>query len=193
MIRNKRELMETLNLDSKNYQGLTRNKFIHTLRMTPISDQIMVWAYIKEMRHNEYHLNKNYKSTFLKIWRRINLIISNFKLRKLAYKTGLQIAPNTIDSGLTIWHMGPIIINGRARIGKNATIHPMVVIGYKNKDERAATIGDNVYICAGVKIIGNITIGNNVTIAPNSVVTKDFPDNVIIGGIPAKIIKYKSC
>ena len=53
------------------------------------------------------------------------------------------------------------------------------------------TIGDHVGLGPGVKIIGNITIGNNVFIAANAVVVKDVPDNCIVGGVPAKIIKYR--
>ena len=49
-------------------------------------------------------------------------------------------------------------------------------------------IGDNVVICAGAKIIGNVRVGDNVIIAANSVVTKDVPSNSIVGGVPAKIL-----
>ena len=52
-----------------------------------------------------------------------------------------------------------------------------------------ATIGDHVSLLIGSKVIGKVTIGNNVVIAPNSVVIKDVPDNCIVSGVPAKIIK----
>ncbi|WP_418332522.1 DapH/DapD/GlmU-related protein [Segatella sp.] len=52
-------------------------------------------------------------------------------------------------------------------------------------------IGDNCYIATGVTILAPITIGNNVTIAAGAVVTKDVPDNCIVGGIPARILKIK--
>lgn len=54
------------------------------------------------------------------------------------------------------------------------------------------TVGDNVFISLGAKVIGKVRIGNNVTIAPNAVVTKDVPDNAVVGGIPAKIIRMKT-
>lgn len=50
-------------------------------------------------------------------------------------------------------------------------------------------IGDNCFIGGGARIIGNIHIGNNVTIAPNAVVVKDVPDGMTVGGIPAKPLK----
>jgi len=52
-------------------------------------------------------------------------------------------------------------------------------------------IGDNCILFAGAKVIGNVTLGNNVIVAANAVVTKDFPDNAVVGGIPAKILSYK--
>ena len=115
-----------------------------------------------------------------------------WKLRQISYKTGFQIPPNTCGPGLQIWHYGYIIINQNTRIGRNLTVYPGVEIGHKVPSGGCPVIGDNCFIGAGAKIFGKIKIGNNVTIAPNTVVTKDVPDNVIVGGIPAKIIKYKN-
>ena len=55
----------------------------------------------------------------------------------------------------------------------------------------APTIGDNCIIYPGAKIFGKITIGNNVVIGANAVVNKDVPDNAIVAGVPARIIRYK--
>lgn len=63
-----------------------------------------------------------------------------------------------------------------------------MTIGYTN-DNDYPTIGDNVTIYAGAKILGNVTVGDNSIIAANAVVVKDVPANVIVGGVPAKIIK----
>lgn len=54
------------------------------------------------------------------------------------------------------------------------------------------SIGNNCYISTGVTILGPVNIGNNVTIAAGAVIVRDIPDNCIVGGIPARIIKYKS-
>lgn len=59
-----------------------------------------------------------------------------------------------MGKGLTIWHWDPIIINPTATIDDNCTLYPGVLIGHKEPGGRAAIIGDNVYIDAGVKIIG---------------------------------------
>ena len=57
------------------------------------------------------------------------------------------------------------------------------------KDGRKPKILNNVTICCGAKVLGGITIGNNAVIGANAVVVKDVPDNAIVGGVPAKIIK----
>ena len=63
-----------------------------------------------------------------------------------------------------------------------------VIVGNNNKGE-LAVIGDNVDLTIGCKVIGGVHIGNNVIVAPNSVVVKDVPNNAIVSGIPAKILK----
>ena len=85
---------------------------------------------------------------------------------------------------------GGSIINSKAKIGTNLTIYPGTIVG-RTGDGGVPTIGDNVFIGGGAKIFGGIKVGNNVTIAANSVVVKDVPDNAVVGGIPAKIIKFK--
>ena len=87
-------------------------------------------------------------------------------------------------------HLNGIIISHYANIGKNATIYQQVTIA-QSENRKSATIGNNCVIGAGAKIIGEVTIGDNVTIGANSVVTKDIPDNVVMAGVPAKIIRKK--
>lgn len=84
-----------------------------------------------------------------------------------------------------------IIISHYASIGKNAWIAQQVTIGQAIDKNKAPQIGDNVIIGAGARIIGDIRIGDNVTIGANAVVIHDVPDNCVVGGIPARIIKIK--
>lgn len=113
------------------------------------------------------------------------------RLRHYSYKTGFQIPPNTCGAGLTIWHWGAIIVNGKASLGENCVLYPGVLIGHKKEGLPCPIIGDNCFIASGVKIIGSLTIGDNVTVAQNAVVNQNIPSNVLIGGIPARIIKTK--
>lgn len=95
-----------------------------------------------------------------------------------------------ILKGLRIPHPIGIVIGKGVCAGKNLILYQNVTIGQNNGEY--PVIGDNVIIYAGAKIIGNIVIGNNVVIGTNSVVTKSIPDNAVVVGNPAKIIKYRS-
>lgn len=82
-----------------------------------------------------------------------------------------------------------IVIHARAVIGRNCVIGQNTTIGGKSGWYEVPVIGDNVRISAGARILGPVRIGNNVIIGANAVVVKDVPDNCIVAGIPAKIIK----
>lgn len=79
-----------------------------------------------------------------------------------------------------------IIVHYKAKFGYSCTIYQQVTIG--GKDGKAATIGNNVVIGSGAKIIGGVNIGNNVIIGANTVVTKDIPDNVTVVGAQMRIL-----
>lgn len=112
-----------------------------------------------------------------------------FRYHNLSLKLGFSIPHSVFGPGLAIVHYGTIVISPNCLIGSNCRIHVGVNIGANGGETNAATIGDNVYIGPGAKIIGNIRIGNNVVIGANAVVTRDVPDGVTVGGIPAKIIR----
>ena len=191
MILNKKQLYEILKSDGRNYSPvLGWKKYYRRKGTQPISDQWNIWLYIKRMRYAEYHdTNSNSSKGIKRIFHYICYYWYCFLLRRISAVTGFQIALHTCGKGLTIWHWGDIIINPAARIGDNCTLYPGVLIGHKNPGGGAAKIGNNCFIASGVKIIGNIIIGDNVTIAPNTVVFKDVPSNSIIAGNPAVIIK----
>ena len=113
---------------------------------------------------------------------------------KAKRKTGIEIHPGAkIGKGLFIDHGMGVVIGETAIVGDNVTMYHGVTLGGtgKEKGKRHPTIGDNVFIGSGAKLLGNIKIGNNVKIGANAVVLKDVPDNVTIVGIPAKIVKLK--
>lgn len=119
--------------------------------------------------------------------------IARIILEHYEFKYGISIPCLTeIGSGFYIGHFGGIVINVATVIGKNCYVGQGVTLGQVNRGERKGnpTVGDNVYIGAGAKVIGNIKIGNHVAIGANAVVTKDVPDFAVVVGIPAKIISY---
>ncbi len=114
-----------------------------------------------------------------------------FRYKKLGIKLGFTIPYKVFGPGLAIVHYGTIIISEGASIGKNCRIHADVNIGANAGSSIAATIGNNVYIGPGAKIVGEITIGDNSVIGANAVVTKDVPPSCTVGGVPARIISEK--
>ena len=98
---------------------------------------------------------------------------------------------NRVDEGI-----GPgfLIMHGRAsgisakRIGRNCCIYQHVSIGYVNETDKP-TLGDNVTIFAGAKVLGNVKVGDNSIVGANAVVVKDVPENCTVVGVPAYIVR----
>lgn len=112
------------------------------------------------------------------------------KLRKLGVKLGFSISINCFDAGLSIPHYGTIVVNSRARIGKNCRLHVGVNIGASAGKREAPQIGENVYIGPGAIIFGEIKIADNVTIGANATVNKSCErTDVVLVGTPAQIVK----
>jgi serine O-acetyltransferase len=122
-------------------------------------------------------------------------ILLYFIKKKYSYKYGFQIPTSTeIGEGLYIGHYGTIVINSKAKIGKNCNIAHNVTIGQSNRGKLKGypTIGDRVWIGTGSVIVGNITIGSDVLVAPNSFVNRDVPANSLVIGNPCKIISKEN-
>ena len=104
---------------------------------------------------------------------------------------GVGISPQAvIGPGLYIGHFGQIIIHGEARLGSNATLTQEVTLGFTPTGRRkgAPVIGDRAYIAPGAKLFGAISIGDDVTVGANAVVTGDVEDRAVMGGVPARLI-----
>ncbi len=113
-------------------------------------------------------------------------------LSEIAHQlTGIDIHPGAkIGKDFFIDHGTGVVIGETAEVGDNVLIYHGVTLGGTNTKpiKRHPTVGNNVVIGAGAKILGPIKIGNNVKIGANSVVTRDVPDNAVVVGIPGKII-----
>jgi len=177
MIQTKKDLKRYLEADAKanheSYKGIKQKAkwFIHPrLHFT------------RNLRFYEYYANQPQTlcNRFLKLW--------YFAIhQKLGLKLGYTVYKNTIDEGVCFGHIGTIIVNSIAHVGKNCTINAEVNIGGHNGG--APTIGDNVYIAGGSKIFGGVKIGRGATIG-SAVVRCNVPPYAIVVGNPAKIVGY---
>lgn len=160
----------------------------------------------KELKEDLYRINgKNittfefikafllhHEIRFLYFYRNDTNFLKHFILRKIRTKYGLEIFSKNIGGGLFIAHPYMITINSKVIIGRNCNLNKGCTIGEEFRGERKGTpiIGNNVWIGANSTIVGKITIGNNVLIAPNTFVNKDIPENSIVFGNPC-IVKSK--
>lgn len=106
--------------------------------------------------------------------------------------TGIEIHPGaTIGEGLFIDHGMGVVIGETCEIGNNVTIYQGVTLGGTGKDvgKRHPTVGSNVMIGSGAKVLGPIVIGDNSKIGAGSVVLKDVPEDSTVVGVPARAVK----
>lgn len=142
-----------------------------------------IWKFEILLRKNEYCTN-----CLRKLWHMPYKYWIKWRFHKLSIKLGFSIPINVIGPGLSIAHYGTIVI-GYAKIGKNLRIQEDVNIGSTNGELNAATIGDNVFIGTGAKVIGDITIADGVAIGANSVVCRSIKESgITVAGVPAKKI-----
>lgn len=183
MIKTKADLLFYLQEDNRKI-GM-KNAIIQRLSFSAI---FYVYIFFKHLRYVEYY--KNHKK---RTWEYIPYFWHLWRYRRLRLKTHIFLAPNVAGPGFHLVHPGYFRASEYVSIGKECTVLPMVLFGKKNPNVSVPDIivGDNCYISTGVTILGPVNIGNNVTIGAGAVVTKDIPDNCVVAGIPAKVIKVK--
>lgn len=108
------------------------------------------------------------------------------------YLTGIQLPLETVvGKGLCFSHFSCIVINSSAIIGDNCTIFQGVTVGSKRGPKGGVPrIGNNVVLASGAKLIGRISIGDNVMVGANATVVTDIPNNAVAVGCPAKVISF---
>ena len=142
------------------------------------------YLYMYCLRNEEYYSNKS----------GLGKLVYKFyhqKRVKLQLKTGTELPPNVAGIGTAVYH-GKVVVSRAAKIGEDCVILSDVTIGGvggKRDVSGAAKIGNRVFISSGVKIIGPVTIADDVVIGANSVVVKDILESgITVAGIPAKKI-----
>lgn len=145
-------------------------------------EQYYIRRYLRFLRQEEQYTFSR-PNKLLAFW---------YKARKnrLGSRLGFIISAGCFDQGLTIWHYGSIIVNPKARIGKNCQIHGNCCIGNLRPDSQdSPIIGENVDIGQGAQILGGIHIADDVRIGAGAVVIKDVINpGVTVVGVPAKEI-----
>lgn len=181
MITNKKDLKQTLLYEKEKYSV---PKIWWFLSFFGLSEKSIIWKYQRMLRKWEYHLNCHHKIlTFFLKERTI----------KFGRKYGISIAPNIFDKGLKIKHLGSILVNSSARVGKNCVLHINTAIVATSGSSDAPQLGDDCVLGIGSTLVGGIKIGNNVIIGAGAVVTKSFlQDSITLGGVPDQIISYST-
>ena len=133
---------------------------------------------------------------FMYLWRKYEKrtsILLKYRIHRYTIKYGLEISPNAfIEEGLYLGHPYNITVAEGVHIGKNVNIHKGCTIGRECRGKRKGvpTIGNKVWIGINATVVGNVHIGDDVLIAPNSYVNFDVPDHSIVIGNPG-IIHHK--
>ena len=186
MIKTKKDLKRYLKEDG------IRNGIVSILKyyvqLVYGSENAHIYRYLRTLRFLEYCTNT---SSFF--YRRLLRPLIRYRYRRLGLRYNMAIQINCVGYGLRIMHIaggGGAIINCKS-MGNYCGVNSGVIIGTDGGADIKPIIGNHVAFGPGAKVFGTVTIGNNVFVAANSVVTKDVPDNCIVGGIPAKYIKEK--
>lgn len=127
-----------------------------------------------------------------KLYERKHYFLARWVSQKGAHKTGIEIHPGAkIGKGLFIDHGHGVIIGETAVIGDNVTLYQGVTLGGTGKEhgKRHPTLGNNVMVSAGAKVLGSFTIGENSKIGAGSVVLAEVPPNSTVVGVPGRVVK----
>lgn len=156
------------------------------------TDGYRVYCYLNVLRHYEYWLNST-SCCHNQVSKFVHTLITQYyklKLSRKSVKYNINICrPNSVGYGLRVTHLnGGIIINCES-MGNYCVVNSGVVVGVKTGVEEAPRIGNCVELTTGAKVIGNVVVGDNAIVAPNSVVVKDVEQGTVVSGIPAKYLK----
>jgi len=127
-----------------------------------------------------------------KLYQKGHYFWARYLSQRGARKTGIEMHPGAvIGEGFFIDHGNGVIIGETAQIGNNVTLYQGVTLGGTGKEQgkRHPTIGDNVMISAGAKVLGSFTVGAGSKIGAGSVVLKEVPPNSTVVGVPGRVVR----
>ncbi|MDE6619058.1 MAG: serine acetyltransferase [Lachnospiraceae bacterium] len=175
MIQTKEQLRHVLDIEEQIYG----KKWYYNLPVLLTEYQIL-YKHMKYLRKAEYAANNRKLSRY---WYLV-------KLLRIQTRYGISIPLNVVEEGFEIVHLGSVIINAKAKVGKYCRVHPGVVIGANH--DKAPVIGAHVYIGPGAKVFGDIQVADEVQIGANAVLTKSCEEKgAVLAGVPAARIKSR--
>lgn len=174
-IRTLSQLHEWLNYERTRYNQLSFFKYV-----LQANEHAIIWKHQRMLRITEYFINSKHK---------ILSIIMRFRLNQVQNKYSIHIPPNVCGKGLKLLHVGPILINGNAKVGENCVFHINTALVAGGHNEGAPVLGNNVIMGYGSVVLGETYVSDGIAIGANAVVNKSVTKkNVAIAGVPAKII-----
>lgn len=177
IIKSKKDLKDWLKYELGKYDnngGGVRFRFI------AISEKDIIKRHQILLRKAEYHKNCNHK---------LRAVLSKIRLLKLQNKYSLHIPLNTCGKGLKIMHLGPILINGKARVGEDCVFHINTALVAGGLDGGVPHLGNHVIMGVGSVALGDIHIADNVAVGANALVNRSVEEeNIAVAGVPAKKI-----
>ncbi len=147
-----------------------------------------IWRFQRLLRELEYSINCRRS-----LPGRLYTFYLTLKHIRLGRRLGFHIPPNVFGPGLSIAHVGTLIVNGNVRVGENCRIHNCVHLATQcGSDDACPVIGDNVFIGPGVVVYGKIRIADGIAIGANSIVNTSFlEEGITIAGAPARKVSEK--
>ena len=174
-IHTKQQLRQWLAYEKKRYPSVSL--LVYLLQANEVS---AIWRHQVLLRKTEYHINAKHK---------YRALLFRLRLGRLQNRLGIHIPPNTFQKGLKIMHLGPILVNGKAKIGQNCSVHINTAIVAGGVDQNVPVLGNDIVIGVGATILGNTHIPDGVAIGANALVNKDVTEaNIAVAGVPAKKI-----
>ncbi len=182
-----RELKEIIKNEKNNYLShITTIKEYWSIRL--IHDEAYeIFRWIRALRCAEYYGKQKQKSK--SIWNRLMYLYYARSMNVLGGRLGYFISTDVLGNNVKLFHRGGIIINYRSVIGDGCKFHGDNCVGNNGESLECPVLGKNVDVGIGAKIIGGVTIADDIKIGANAVVTKSFMESgITIAGVPAKKI-----
>lgn len=175
MICSKQDLKEYLQVELPRYRAGGRLK-----RWISNSESSILYKHQVLLRKAEYYTNTK---------RKLGAMYYRIRLNRIQNKYAIHIPLNTCGKGLKIMHVGPVLLNGRVRIGENCSLHINTALAAGGTNDDVPVLGDGIVVGVGAVILGGVHLANHIAVGANAVVNKDFlEENIAIAGMPAKKI-----